>query len=344
MRMDVLERIRDLAEYIGQSWTFGSTNFDLILWRLTMRLYLALATILYAICLPFPTLSCAQTIIKLTTASLGYLIVPVSINGSGPYPFLLDTGSNSTLVRNELLDTLGISSKDLIPANMTADVSYLRPTVAESVTVAGLSVHGLEVEGIDADQISRLRIPIQGVLGEDFLKHFDILIDNHAKTLTLGNHSDLARWLTGDHLPLSFSGMRNGHSTADRLVLGLKMPSSQATTRFLIDSGTNYATVFPSKAMPYNGRAMAGGTFHTFNGNSRCHIDFVTLSIGDNIFRDLRLASCEGLTREKVDVDGMLPTSIFDRLFISHASGYAIANPRFLKRSANSLLGSSTGH
>jgi len=283
---------------------------------------------------PF-TVTRAQTTIKLGTTSWGYLIVPVAINGSGPYPFLLDTGSNRTLVRNELLDTLGISSKELIPANMTAGVSYLHPTVAESVTVAGLTVHGLGVEGIDADQISRLRISIQGVLGEDFLKHFDILIDNHRKTLTLGNASDLAGSLTGDHLPLSFSGMRSGHSTADRLVLGLKLPSSQTMTRFLIDSGTNYATVFPSKAMPYNGRAMPGGTLLTFNGNSRCHIDFVTLSFGSNTFRDLRLASCEGRTREKVDVDGMLPTSIFDRLFISHAGGYAIANPRSLKPSGD---------
>ena len=142
-----------------------------------MRLNLPLATILYAVCLPFPTLTFAQTIIKLTTASGGYLIVPVSINGSGPYPFLLDTGSNSTLVRNELLDTFGISSKKLTPANVTAGVSYLHPTVAESVTVADLSINGLKIEGIDDDQISRLRVSIQGVLGEDFLKHFDILIE-----------------------------------------------------------------------------------------------------------------------------------------------------------------------
>jgi hypothetical protein len=298
-----------------------------------MRLNLPLIIILYALYLPFPTVTRAQTTIKLGASSWGYLIVPVSINGSGPYQFLLDTGSNRTLVRNELLDTLGISSKKLIPANMTAGVSYLHPTVAESVTVAGLSVHGLGVEGIDADQLSRLRISIQGVLGEDFLKHFDILIDNHAKTLTVGNGSDLACSLTGDHLPLSFAGKRSDHSTADRLVLGLKLPSSQATKQFLIDSGTNYATVFPSKGMPYKGNAMPGGTLLTFSGNSRCKIDFVTLSLGSNTFHDLKLASCEGVTRERVDVDGILPTSIFDRLFISHASGYAIANPRSLKPS-----------
>ena len=89
---------------------------------------------------------------------------------------------------------------------------------------------------------------------------------------------------------------------------------------------------------------MPGATLRTFIGNSRCRIDLVTLEFGKNTFPDLRLASCEGVTRDKVDVDGTLPTNIFDRLFISHASGYAIANPRFLKPSADSLLGSSMGH
>jgi hypothetical protein len=327
IRMNMLDRIRNLADYIRQPCTSGCSNFRPHSMEAPMRLNLPLASILYAVCLAFPTLTRAQTIIRLTSVSLGYLIVPVYIDGSGPYPFLLDTGSNSTLVRNELLDTLGISSKKLTPAHLTAGVSYLRQTVVESVTVADLSVKGLEIEGIDADQITGLQVSIQGVLGENFLKHFDILIDNHAKTLTLDHGFDLARSLTGDHLPLSFSGMRSGHSTLDRLVLDLKLPHSKATTHFLIDSGTNYATVFPSKPMPHRGRSMPGGTLLTFIGNSRCRIDFVTLKFGTNTFPRLGLASCEGVTRDKVDVDATLPTNIFDRLFISHASGYAIANP-----------------
>jgi hypothetical protein len=53
---------------------------------------------------------------------------------------------------------------------VTAGVTYLRRTVAKNVTVTDLS--GLEIEGIDADQISRLGVSVQAILGEDFLKHF----------------------------------------------------------------------------------------------------------------------------------------------------------------------------
>jgi hypothetical protein len=96
--------------------------------------------------------------------------------------------------------------------------------------------------------------------------------------------------------------------------------------------------------MPYRDQVVPGGTLLTFSGKNRCRIDLVRLEFGKDTFPDLRLASCEGVTRDKVDVDGTLPTSIFERFFISHTGGYVIANPRVLKRSTNSLPASSTGH
>ena len=215
---------------------------------------------------------------------------------------------------------------------MATGVSYLHQAVVSSVSVAGLAVHDLTIEGIDAGQISRLGESVEGVLGEDFLKHFDLLIDNHAKTLTLDNTSGLASSLAGDHLPLSFSGTRDGHSTVDRMVFVLKLPFSAQTAHFLIDSGTNYAMFFPSKPLPHQGRTTTAGTLQTFSGSARCHADVVTLEIGKNTLPDVGLAFCQGM-RSNVDVDGLLPTNTFARLFISHSGAYAIANPRFRKLS-----------
>jgi Aspartyl protease len=300
-----------------------------------MRLNPFATTFLCAVCLFLPVFCRAQTVTQLRATNRGYLVVQVSINGSGPYSFLLDTGSNRTIVRNELLDTLRISPGRLVPANMATGVSYLRQTVVSSVAVAGLAVHDLAVEGIDAGQISRLGESVEGVLGEDFLKHFDLLIDNRAKTLTLDDASDLASSLAGDHLPLSFFGTRDGHATVDRVVFDLKLPSSGETAHFLIDSGTNYAMFFPSKPLPHQGRTATGGTLRTFAGTARCHADVVTLEIGKSTLPGVGLAFCQGM-RSNVDVDGLLPTSTFARLFISHSGRYAIANPRFRKPSDRS--------
>lgn len=289
-----------------------------------MRLAWSTTTLFWAL---FSSLAFGdQTVTKLTTEGI-LLVVPVSINESGPYSFILDTGSNRTLVRNDLLRSLGISSKRLVAVSMPNGVMYARETVAKSVAVGGASVNDLEVEGIDTSQITRMGASIQGVLGEDFLKHFDFLIDNHAHTLTLDNASDLADSLSGDHLPLSFSGRRGNDPTFDRLVLEVKLPSIKAL-HFLLDSGTNSATFFPSKEVRYVPSVTFREMVSTLSGNSLSRIGFVTLEVGKSTFHDVPLVFSEGVSRDDFDVDGMLPTSIFNRLFISHSGGYAIANPR----------------
>ena len=39
------------------------------------------------------------------------IVVPVTINGSGPYDFLLDTGSTNTMLDQKLADELDASSR-----------------------------------------------------------------------------------------------------------------------------------------------------------------------------------------------------------------------------------------
>ena len=301
------------------------------------------AIILCGACLLPAAYSHAQAVTQLQTTSHGFLIVPVSINGSGPYSFFFDTGSNRTLVRKELLESLGVASGILVPVHMATGVSYVHQAVASSVAVAGLAVHDLEIEEIDADQLSKFEGSFQGILGEDFLKHFDILIDNHAKTLTLDETSELAHSVTGDRLPLSFSGTRGAQSTTDRLVFDLKLLSSGETAHFLIDSGANHTFFFPPKPLPFHSRSRHAGTLQTFSGSGRCHIDVVPLEIGKDTLPAVGLAFCEGM-RSNTDVDGTLPTNTFKRLFISHSGAYAIANPHFRKPFTGSLSRSSSGN
>jgi hypothetical protein len=230
---------------------------------------------------------------------------------------------------------------------MATGVSYLRKTTVSSLAVAGQAVHDLEVEGIDADELSRISVNIQGVLGEDFLKHFDILIDNHAQnhgqTLTLDSTSTLADSLSGDRRPLSFSGTRDGRPTKDRLVFDLKLPSSSESMRFLIDSGTNHAMFFPLKAHFSPTQGAPAGTLQTMGGSSRCRSEAVSLAIGKEDVGPVDVAFCDGM-RVNVDVDGLMPTTTFKRLFISHAGAYVILNPRSQKPSANALTKASSGN
>jgi predicted aspartyl protease len=293
-------------------------------------------TVLFTFAIHVPVMA-AQTITA-TVAMIeiaGKEIVKVSINGTGPYDFILDTGANVTLVSPLLFQRLSISGGKSVTIVTTLGESQHQRAMAEKLAVAGLSVEHLEINTLDDGELGPLKGRIQGVLGENFLKYFDLLIDNEQQTLTLDRTSSLADTLTGERLQFSRSGSFHGAPTPDRIVVPLKVPSYlQKPILFLVDSGTNSATLYPApgglalRAM----QSSQHGSMSDLNQRRDCQVQKTSLEIGSSTFRGLELVACEGLTRNKVDADGLLPTRPFHRFFISHSRGYVIANPRSLEK------------
>jgi hypothetical protein len=181
---------------------------------------------------------------------------------------------------------------------------------------------------------------VQGVLGENFLKNFDFLIDNEHQTLFIDRTSSLKDTLAGDRLRFSRFGSLDYQPTADRIVIKLKVPSFQEKPLlFLVDSGTATAVLYPLpggsalRAMQSAQRVSMTDLFERRD----CRVQKTTLEIGSGSFRGLDLVACEGLTRNKMDTDGLLPTKVFHQFFISHRGGYVIANPRLLEKSGDPL-------
>src|SRR5205085_8720322 len=76
----------------------------------------------------------------------GYLIVvPVTINGVGPVKFLLDTGTNTTLISLEFARQLQLCPQDRIELITVAGVQHLVRSQLESLTVGTQTATGLEV-------------------------------------------------------------------------------------------------------------------------------------------------------------------------------------------------------
>jgi hypothetical protein len=264
----------------------------------------------------------------------GKEIVKVSINGTGPYDFVLDTGSNVTLVNQQLLGRLKSSmSEPVTIVTVLGEKTQYRALQADNVSIAGFSVQHLQLDSFDGVQAHLLEGRVQGILGENFLKNFDLLIDNDRQTLTLDPTSSLAATLAGEHLEVSHSGNLNLAPTRDRLVVQLKVRSFlQRPLSFLVDSGTNAAVLYPAQG-GFAIRAMQSsqrGDLTGLDGRQSCQIQKATLELGAGTFRGVELATCEGLTRNKTDTDGVLPTRVFHRFFISYKGGYVIANPHLV--------------
>jgi hypothetical protein len=110
--------------------------------------------------------------------------VPVTVNGQGPFAFLLDTGSSRSAVSSELAASLSLPTvaKTMM---VTTTGSQAQPVVSfDSLTVGTASKTNLLVTVIPAPQLRVAIAGVDGIVGQDFLSSFTYTIDYRKKRLS----------------------------------------------------------------------------------------------------------------------------------------------------------------
>lgn len=113
------------------------------------------------------------------------VLVTAKINGAGPITLILDTGSDRTLVAPATLQRLGISTENG-PRGILKGVtgtSYADAVWVSSVEVGEARVGPLLIIAYDGDLKAA-----DGLLGRDFLAHFNVTIDSKERVVTLAPH------------------------------------------------------------------------------------------------------------------------------------------------------------
>jgi hypothetical protein len=96
-----------------------------------------------------------------------------------------------------------------------------------------------------------------------------------------------------------------------------------------VDSGSNTAVIYPlEKEELVFARGFASGRIHTLNKDQICRLARAPLMIGRRTYQRAIVAICLNTTRKRIDNDGLLPTTLFHRVFIGHHEKYLIAEPR----------------
>jgi gag-polyprotein putative aspartyl protease len=132
------------------------------------------------------------------------IVVDVSINHSGPYDFLLDTGTQMTVVDRSLAGDLHMATTG--GANV-AGVSFQGEALFGQLDTLAVGDHATTNLGVlvyDMKNVQAQGFAIRGLLGEDFLSRFDVLIDNAHNVLCLDDTGALrggtiSGKLTTDH-------------------------------------------------------------------------------------------------------------------------------------------------
>jgi hypothetical protein len=232
---------------------------------------------------------------------------------------LLDTGTSRSaidpwLARQVRMPVVGA-------ANVTASTGEHRASLVQldeiRVSRAKFADPRVIVDGMEF--VKQLAPSIHGILGEDLLSEYDILIDYKRHTVSFGGDAP-----DGERFYFASSGMFKGAQTANRILLPVEIAEvSGSFVPLQLDTGAYLPEIFASKlkeigVLPWTSTVGIGQ-------NSRVARTNVTLKIGSTTFKDLEMV--QDRRNAAIDSAGLLPASLFRRIYISHSRGYIVLNP-----------------
>jgi predicted aspartyl protease len=121
------------------------------------------------------------------------MTVPVSVGGTGPYQFLVDTGSERTVISKELARQLRLTSGRAAVLH-----SVMGANDIETVHIPHLQVSSNTVSVVDAPALGASNIGADGMLGIDSLRSQRVLFDFKAKTMSITPSNQPLERLEGD--------------------------------------------------------------------------------------------------------------------------------------------------
>lgn len=108
------------------------------------------------------------------------MTVPVTINGAGPYRFLVDTGAQATVVSAHVTEALG-----LLPSGRATLVAMASRTQVDTIALDGLEFAGRRFHNLTTPLLRGSDIGADGIIGLDSLQDLRVVIDFRADAITV---------------------------------------------------------------------------------------------------------------------------------------------------------------
>jgi predicted aspartyl protease len=107
------------------------------------------------------------------------LTVSVMIDGQGPFNFVVDTGSDRTVISQELASRLELPKGPVVTLHASAGAEQI-----ETAVISHLRIGNRVVAAIDAPVLAGANLGAEGMLGIDSLRDEHIVMDFKNKTLS----------------------------------------------------------------------------------------------------------------------------------------------------------------
>src|SRR5580693_5349213 len=174
------------------------------------------------------------------------IVVRVLINRTGPYDFLVDTGSQITTIDPVLASDLHLRIEGTTGLSGVATQSRSAFAFLDLIEVESHSVPQSLAVIQDIAALKAADPRIRGILGENFLSHFDLLIDNRQQILCLDESRTLAQAVKGEHISLEQpQGPRDDLPFTRPMIVSARLTTADVNpVLLLLDSGSNAALLY----------------------------------------------------------------------------------------------------
>ena len=168
-----------------------------------------------------------------SSETLGYtsdetqrMTLSVDVEGRGPYPFIVDTGAERTVVARELVELLSLTPRGDVVLATVANTRRVPSVQIDSMRVGRRTINDIHAPALEGANLGAM-----GMLGVDSLQSQRVVFDFERRELTLSqSHRDEDRWPT-DTIVIT------GRSRMGRLILTDAMVDGQRV-RVIIDTGS----------------------------------------------------------------------------------------------------------
>jgi predicted aspartyl protease len=261
-------------------------------------------------------------------------VVSVTVNGSGPFDFLVDTGAQTTTVDEELASQLRLQGEGKTHVSGAATYATRSYTHLAQVEIGDRQVTDVLALIDSLAELHGADRRIRGIIGENFLTHFDLLIDNEHHALCLDGTGAMAAEIKGNHVPLAQPyGTDHDLPFTRPLVIETRLDGIREPVLFRLDSGTNVPMIYGwgrQSLQPAQTNVQILKRF--VDGEEQ---DFAVLppkdvSVGHDTIRHVTFVqpmNSVGAVHQARE-DGVLSTQMFRRVFVSYANQFAIVEPR----------------
>lgn len=264
-----------------------------------------------------PALADASSTTPFALLEDGSIVVAVTIGGTGPYRFVLDTGSSRTVISTRLSNDLRLP----IVAR-TVMVTPAGRSDAYLVRLEGLTVDGGPAATVSAAVMAADRYAagqrVDGLIGQDVLASAIYTIDYSRRAVTWHGTDDTLR---GDRLPLSIHNNR-------LLVRLAQHPGDSRPLDLVPDSGSDALVLFAHAQDKLRLQLGEVGVLSSVSGSRLVRrAELAELIVGSTRWRNPRALVIDSGEPAEMMGDGLLPLHVFARVTFNVADGYLIVHP-----------------